>query len=349
MLQGLGHSSSLIALTWTCLAACVCHAGLFSGLNLAVFSISRLLLEVESASGNREALAVLKLREDSNFTLATVLWANVASNVLVTLLFKSVLAGLTAFLLSTFAITWLAEIAPQAYFSRHALRSAALFAPMLKVYGILLFPVVKPTASVLDWWLGPEAVTYFRERDFRALISQHIKAAVPDVSALEGTGALNFLDLDDIPIAEEGEPLNPKSVLALDLKNGMPEFPAFECSGQDPFLQRLNAPATKWLIITDLAGEPRAALNAHRFLRDALFGAERPNPCGYLHRPIVTTDRRTPLGKLISQLKMRGKSATDDIIDEDVILLWSRQKRIVTGSDLLGRLLRGIAQRTAPV
>ncbi len=30
-----------------------------------------------------------------------------------------------------------------------------------------------------------------------------------------------------------------------------------------------------------------------------------------------------------------------------VILLWARRKRIVTGADLLGRLLRGIARRQA--
>jgi metal transporter CNNM len=32
----------------------------------------------------------------------------------------------------------------------------------------------------------------------------------------------------------------------------------------------------------------------------------------------------------------------DDVIDNDLILVWGVQKRIITGADLLGRLLRGI-------
>jgi AcrR family transcriptional regulator len=34
----------------------------------------------------------------------------------------------------------------------------------------------------------------------------------------------------------------------------------------------------------------------------------------------------------------------DDVIDNDIILFWGSQKRIITGSDILGRLMRGIVQ-----
>lgn len=35
----------------------------------------------------------------------------------------------------------------------------------------------------------------------------------------------------------------------------------------------------------------------------------------------------------------------DDVIDKDLILVWTeRERRIITGSDLLGRLLRKIAR-----
>jgi metal transporter CNNM len=33
----------------------------------------------------------------------------------------------------------------------------------------------------------------------------------------------------------------------------------------------------------------------------------------------------------------------DDVIDNDLILVWGEEKRIITGSDILGRLLRGIS------
>jgi metal transporter CNNM len=35
----------------------------------------------------------------------------------------------------------------------------------------------------------------------------------------------------------------------------------------------------------------------------------------------------------------------DDVIDQDLILVWGQQRRIITGADLLGRLLRGIVTR----
>jgi len=34
----------------------------------------------------------------------------------------------------------------------------------------------------------------------------------------------------------------------------------------------------------------------------------------------------------------------DDVIDDDLILVWTATKRVITGSDLLGRLLRDIAK-----
>jgi len=335
-------------LIWIGVGLSITQGGLFSGLNLAVFSLSRLRLEVESAGGNRNALAVLALRRDSNLTLATILWGNVAANVMLTLLSASVLAGVVGFFFSTVVITCLGEIAPQAYFSRHALRAAARFAPMLKFYRVLLFPLAKPTALALDAWLGSEAITYFRERDFRALIAQHIKAAVPDVGALEGTGAINFLELDDVLIADEGEVLDPRSIVSLPLREGRPLFPPFERSLQDPFLRQINASGKKWVVVTDPAGRPSAALNAHHFLRDALLSDEVPRPENYLHRPIVTSEPATPLGNLIGLLRVRPRASGDDVIDDDVILLWAHRKRIVTGADLLGRLLRGIARPEHP-
>jgi metal transporter CNNM len=110
------------AVTWLGIALCVVQTGMFSGLNLAVFSISRLRLEVEAAGGNAYALKLLDLRKDANLTLATILWGNVATTVLLTLLSGSILTGGAAFVFSTIVITMLGEIVPQAYFSRNALR-----------------------------------------------------------------------------------------------------------------------------------------------------------------------------------------------------------------------------------
>lgn len=337
------HSPFVMNLfTWCGIAFCLTQSAVFSGLNLAVFSISRLRLEVEAAGGNPDAVGLLDLRKDSNLTLCTILWGNVTINVLLTLLSDSILAGLGAFVFSTFVITLFGEIVPQAYFSRHALRMAARLGPLLRIYRIVLFPVAKPTAMVLNWWLGPEAIALLRERDFRVLITRHAGVAGADVGHLEAIGALNFLDLDDIAVLDEGVPIDPRSIIALSMKNERPVLPPFERSPNDPFLRQLHASGKKWVIIVDPSGHPRFVLDAHHFLRDAFFDQVSVDPETYWHRPIIVTDMRTPLGEVIGRMKVTPEHPEDDVIDDDLILVWGTQRRIITGADLLGRLLRGI-------
>jgi metal transporter CNNM len=51
---------------------------------------------------------------------------------------------------------------------------------------------------------------------------------------------------------------------------------------------------------------------------------------------------QTKLGDVIGQLKVSPERPDDDVVDNDLILVWGAQRRIITGADLLGRLLRGI-------
>lgn len=52
---------------------------------------------------------------------------------------------------------------------------------------------------------------------------------------------------------------------------------------------------------------------------------------------------QTRLGDVIGQLKVEPERPDDDVVDYDLILVWGAQRRVITGADLLGRLLRGIA------
>jgi metal transporter CNNM len=340
--------SQLVAdvLIWIGILACMTLSGIFAGLNLAIFSVSKLRLEIEASGGNADAIAVLELRRDSHHTLATILWGNVTINVLLTLLSASILAGVSAFVFSTFVITLFGEIIPQAYFSRHALRMAARLAWLVRACRVLLYPVAKPTAMFLNWWLGPEGIALMRERDFRALITKHWETAGAEVGRLEGIGAVNFLDLDDIAVSREGEEIDPRSIIMLPVANGRPVIPAFERSPRDQFLRRINASGKKWVIFVDPSGQPILVLDADHFLRDALFSEAPLDPRNYWHRPIVVTDPKTKLGDVIGRMQVRPEHSEDDVIDNDLILIWGKDdRRIITGADLLGRLWRGIATR----
>lgn len=335
-------------LTWLGIAFCITQSAMFSGLNLAFFSINKLRLEIESKNNNKHAVKILKFRKDSNFLLTTILWGNVGVNVLLTLLSNSVMAGAIAFVFSTFIITFLGEILPQAYFSRHAMQTASLLSPILRFYQFLFYPVAKPSSLILDKWLGTEAIQYFREIDLRELLKMHVDAPETDIEKMEGKGALNFLAIDDLAITEEGEPLYPESIVKINFINDNPIFPKIEQSYKDDFLNKIYNGQKKWVVLTNEAGIPKLILNSNAFLRAALFEETRINPIDFCHRPVIILDSKTSLGEAILQLKVHPERPDDDVIDHDTILFWSDQKRIITGSDILGRLLRGIIQYKKP-
>ena len=329
-------------ITWILIILCLLQSGTFAGLTIGIFGLGRLKLEIEAEANNKEAIKILQIRKDSNFLLTTLLWGNISMNVLLTLLTDSLMTGTSAFLFSTFGITCFAEIAPQAYFSRNALSLGAKLTPLVHFYQFILYPVAKPTALILDWWLGKEKLELFKEHAVRIMLEKHIESGKSDISAFEGRGALNFLSIDDVSISDEGSIIDPRSIIALPVKNNRPIFPPFSMEPSDPFLQKIEASGKKWVIIANLTGEPLMVLDADHFLRDAVYKKGPFTPLSYCHFPVIVTSPKTRLERVIRQFKVFPQYPEDDVIDQDLILYWGHEKRIITGSDILGRLLRGI-------
>ena len=327
------------ALTWLGIALCVAQSGMFSGLNLALFGVTALRLKTLENLGDEKAARVLKVREDSNFALTTILWGNVATNVLLTLLTDSVLAGALGFVFSTFVITFGGEIIPQAYFSRNALKMAGLLTPVLRFYQVVLFPLAKPSAWILDAWLGKESIDYIPEDQVYEALRQHADAPESEIGRFEGRGAANFLALDDVPLSEEGRPVDPESVLRLPHVDHLPVFPTFEASPDDPFLRAVQASEKRWVLIAAEEGPPTLALDADGFLRAALFGREPVDPMAFCHRPVVVADPDMTLDQAIADLTVEPGG---EVVQQHLILLWGERKRILTGTDVLGSLLKGI-------
>jgi len=328
-------------ITWILIGFCLTQSAIFSGMTIGVFGLGRLRLEIEAEANNKNAIKILQIRRDSNFLL-TMLWGNVGVNVLIALLTDSVMAGTSAFLFSTFGITCFGEIMPQAYFSRNALVLGAKLTPLVRFYQMLLYPVAKPTALILDWWLGREKLELFREQSMRIMLEKHIESGKTDIGAFEGIGALNFLSIDDVSISDEGSILDSRSIISLPVENNRPVFPQFNREPSDPFLQKIEASGKKWVVITNPADEPVMVLDADGFLRDAVYKKGPFIPLFYCHFPVVVKSPETRLEKVIRQFKVYPQYPEDDVIDQDLILYWGEEKRIITGSDILGRLLRGI-------
>ncbi len=332
-------------LSWIGIALCLTQSAMFSGLNLAYFSLSRLQLEVEAKRGNPSAEKILAMREDSNFLLATILWGNVSINVLLTLLSDSVLVGINAFLFSTIAITFLGEIFPQAYFSRNALRVASKLTPIIRFYQFLLFPVAKFTALILDGWLGREGITYFRENELKGIIQAHVDASEAEVEHVEGVGALNFLTVEEVKVSQEGEVLDPKSIIQLPCKLDLPLIPEKSDPEHADFIKRVNESGHKWVILVGPKELPRLVLDADGYLRAMMLEDKPVDAYQFCHRPVVIDDLNSTLGNAMRVLKQAQLADLneDDVIDHDVILVWTQAEcRVITGADILGRLLKGI-------
>jgi len=68
--------------------------------------------------------------------------------------------GMIGFLISTFGVTIIGEIIPQAICQRYALAVGANTLFILKFYMVVLFPVAWPLSKLVECMLGKERPTY---------------------------------------------------------------------------------------------------------------------------------------------------------------------------------------------
>jgi hypothetical protein len=52
-----------------------------------------------------------------------------------------------------------------------------------------------------------------------------MSSAESDIEKVESQGAMNFLELDDVPLASEAEPIDPDSIAPLAFRDDKPVFP----------------------------------------------------------------------------------------------------------------------------
>ena len=116
----------------------------------------------------------------------------------------------------------------------------------------------------------------------------------------------------------------------------------------DPFLNALDVAGKKWIVLTDEQDQPKLVLDADGFLRNALFRQTDVDPLQFCHQPIIVTSGSTAVGSLLPQFHYSDEHADSEVIDHDVILLWETTRRVITGADVFGRLLKGIAQSATP-
>jgi metal transporter CNNM len=78
-------------------------------------------------------------------------------------------------------------------------------------------------------------------------------------------------------------------------------------------------------------------------LRSELFCKQCEGIAQYCHDPIIVRDENANLRTLIKKLRGKYEMDSETPIEQDVVIIWgAERKRIITGADILGRLLKGI-------
>jgi len=332
---------------------CLSQSATFSGLNLAFFSLGRLRLEAEAEKGNPNAIKILEMRKDSNFLLCTILWGNVAANVILTQLSDSALTQFGfwgPFLFSTVAITFFGEIAPQAYFSRHALKVAAFFVPIIKFYQTVFYIIAKPTSKLLDAWIGKEGASFFEEKDIEIILDKHIRETGSEISANEGKGAINFLHLDDKSLDEVSSKVDENTLYQFPQAANdkeelvLPEFGSVEHLN---FVKALREHSNKRAILTDTENRPYYVLDTSAFLSRLTGNIATDSTVNLRYfciRPAFVSNPKQKLDQVLSKFVVEADARDAHTVDRDVILFHKDDEMyILTGTDILGQLLKGIA------
>jgi hypothetical protein len=366
-----GNSLLQLSLDWRWLSwlLFLLGYGVCSGSNVAYFAFSLRELKIAMLRGKRaeagsidaimaeRAKALMSHLRDPNWTLAAILLTNVGFGVRVSQLSDGLFAGILAVIMPIVCITIVGEFFAQAAFLRFASLVCYLFSPFIWLLKIVTAPVSWPLARLVDWVLGREALRRLNEKDLLSDLEleltefgvdpQHPHAEVLDPRELRLL--MNAARADDELARNVGQPLAAETVVELPFAEGLPVFPA------DPveFARRHIDPTEHaWLVIVnEQTGHPHWFLDADGFLRD-LARQQRADHLldfragDHLFRGHIYHEANVPLGRTMSDLLVHQEHADDHVIDIDVVLIWSDEGRwIVTGADMLGRLLRGISRR----
>jgi len=148
-------------------------SAIYSGLNVALLSLSLDDLKLKAKLGNRNAKKLIPFRKNINLPLASILLSNVAVISATSLVLKQHFNGWIAGFASTLLIVIFGEVLPQAYFSRNALKLTSKFLQIIRFVIVVTYPISKPLEILLNKLLGDEKSNLPTRRELGFMITEH--------------------------------------------------------------------------------------------------------------------------------------------------------------------------------
>lgn len=185
------------------------------------------------------ARQIYPIRKTGNLLLCTLLLGNVAVNALLSILLADKAGGLIGFFASTFVIVIFGEILPQALCNRYALQIGSKCVPVVRVIMVILYPISKPIAFILDKCLGKELATTYSTTEMKKLLEIHVKEGrFDEETGVAMAGALNYKDIE---VQDVMTPIEHTFMLSVDdklsfntiakiFKTGYSRIPVYEIS-----------------------------------------------------------------------------------------------------------------------
>ena len=218
-------------------------SGTFSSLTLAFFRLQKDVIRRKAESGDITSKRILKLIEDPNHLLCTLIVGNISVNTLLSLYTESFLPSAGAFFVTATLTTLFGELIPSSYAAQHPNKLSRILVWYVECWTIILWPVAKPLAiclTRLHRLIGVETqgdvATIYSKPEFGQMISEHVASNNSKIDALEGRiviGALGFSEKNVVeimkPIAHvfclDREILLTKEVLVKIRDNGFTRIP----------------------------------------------------------------------------------------------------------------------------
>lgn len=343
------------------IAALVLLGGVFAGLTIGLMGLDQtnlhVLIETGTPSEQRNAKKVLALLDrGKHWVLVTLLLSNVIINETLPIILDGVLpGGWQAVVVSTALIVIFGEVIPQSICVRHGLAIGAKTAPMVLVLMYLMYPIVYPTALLLDFFLGESHGTVYKKAGLKSLVSLHQAAHEHDVDALtsdEVTIIGAVLDLKSKPVSFIMTPMQDVFTLSTDdimdeelvdkiLTAGYSRIPVHTPEDKNNFVGML---LTKRLITYD----PEDALPMKQLPLSALPETGPDTSCldilnffqeGKSHMALVSSDPGGDNGALgvITLEDVIEELIGEEIIDETDVYVDVRNKIRVVRRQMMSR------------
>lgn len=154
--------------------------GIFAGLTIGIMNQDEIYLQVLTNSGtpsqSKQAKRILNMfkRRGKHLVLVTLLLCNVITNETLPIVLDRIAGGgVTAVVASSIFVIIFGEIIPQSLCVKFGLSIGAFFSPYVEGLGLMLYPISKPIALLLDYVLGEPHGNTYEKSGLKTLVSLH--------------------------------------------------------------------------------------------------------------------------------------------------------------------------------